>query len=148
MVGRLARYLRAAGVDTEYIPGLSDDEIVRRVTVAGRVLVTRDRALAQRLPGSILLASPQLDMQWRAIARAIPELPHDVAFARCTLCNGPLARSLPAEADRSRPDLPWPRIETGLPLFRCSTCGHLYWEGSHTARLRVALQRWTPAESP
>lgn len=147
MVGRLARYLRAAGCDTIYARGLSDEEIRALAREEGRVLVTRDRELARRTPGAILLESPALAEQWRAVARRLSDLPRDLAFSRCTLCNGELRGiRLPPESDRA-PGVPWHRLEDGRPLYRCTACGHLYWEGSHSERLRRAIQLWSAEAS-
>src|SRR5580658_184832 len=55
MLGRLARYLRMVGLDTAYVPGLTDDEVVRRAGAEGRTLLTRDRQLARRVPGAFLV---------------------------------------------------------------------------------------------
>lgn len=143
MVGRLARYLRFIGCDTVYVRGLSDDEVLAQARTENRVLLTRDRRLAQRARKVVFLASPYLADQWRAVRTAFPDLPTDVRFERCTECNGLLAKvsELPPEP---RPDgVPWDRVLHGLDLFRCATCGHYYWEGSHTADIRARLARWT-----
>ena len=141
MVGRLARYLRFLGYDTEYARGLDDDTIARRAREEGRVLVTRDRELAARVPGALLLRSPHLDDQLRAVRASFPELREEVAFERCSLCNGRLAPwSAPADGTLP-PELPRERVNAGLPIFACVACGHRYWEGGHTARIRSRLAR-------
>ncbi len=142
MVGRLARYLRFVGLDTRYARGLSDEEVRRLAREEDRTLVTRDRALAARTPGAVLLTSPRLGEQWRELRTAHPEIPGEVRFERCTECNG-LLRPAPDPFPQPRPDgVPWERVDGGLPLYACGACGHLYWEGSHTARIRAQLERW------
>lgn len=140
MLGRLARYLRFLGHDTEYAHGLDDGEILRRASAERRTLITRDRALARRSPSAFLLTSPVIDDQLRAIRRAFPDAPYRLAFDRCTECNGPLI-STPAE---HRP-LALPegrrRPPDGVQLWTCSVCGHDYWEGSHTSAIRARLER-------
>jgi uncharacterized protein len=148
MLGRLARYLRIVGLDTAYEPGLDDDEVVRRVSAEGRTLVTRDRALARRAGGSVLLSSLDIADQWRELRSRYPTLPNDPRFARCTLCNGKL-ESVPAEAVASlEPSAPSPVVSSGVPLFRCASCGHVYWEGSHTASVRRRLAQWAEGTPP
>ncbi|MFI5413305.1 MAG: Mut7-C RNAse domain-containing protein, partial [Candidatus Lutacidiplasmatales archaeon] len=88
MVGRLARYLRFVGCDTYYARGLSDDEILQQAKNEHRVIVTRDRRLSARAERALLLESPHLADQWRAVRSAFPELPLTVEFVRCTECNG------------------------------------------------------------
>ncbi len=142
MVGRLARYLRFVGCDTLYVRGLSDDKILAWAQREDRVLLTRDRRLAARAPRSLLLDSPEIGAQWRSVRRAYPDLPNDVRFERCTECNGELELYRPGpEAPREGP-VPWDRVDRGLLLYRCRACGHLYWEGSHTASIRSRLAAW------
>lgn len=145
MVGRLARYLRMVGCDTTYARGLSDEEIVRRARDEGRVVLTRDRHLAARAEQALLLESPHLPDQWRAVRAAFPELPAEVNFQRCTECNGLLEPM--AAPDRGAPvtGVPWDRVASGMPLYRCRDCAHYYWEGTHTADVRARIASWTGA---
>lgn len=142
MVGRLARYLRIAGCDTVYVRGLSDAEILAIARNEDRILVTRDRQLAARSPGSVLVRSPRLADQWKAVRAAHPEVPCEVSFERCTACNGRLVTYDPPPGGARPPGIPWDRVARGLSLFRCRECGHVYWEGTHTANLRAQMARW------
>jgi uncharacterized protein with PIN domain len=135
MLGRLARYLRFVGHDTVYLKDRSDAEIIRYVRAEGRRLITRDRALARRTPDSLLLESPHIADQFRDVVRSVPSAPFVVTFVRCTLCNG-LLEPLPAE--QATPGLA-PRNRA---LWRCRDCEHVYWEGSHTDRIRTQVAEW------
>jgi uncharacterized protein len=143
MVGRLARYLRFTGYDTEYARGLSDDEILRRALAEDRVVLTRDRDLARRSPHALLLTSPSIADQWREVRSAYPDLALDPRFVRCTACNGRLEPVPPSGAPDRESRLP-PAVRAGAsPLFRCVRCGHLYWEGSHSRAVRERLRDWS-----
>ena len=148
MVGRLARYLRIVGCDTTYARGLPDEEIVRVARAEGRMILTRDRGLAARSDRALLLRSPYLAEQWKAVREAFPELPRDLRFERCTECNGSL-ESVPSVAPLDRAaGVPWDRVRDGLALYRCRACGHYYWEGSHTADVRARIARWDSGGEP
>jgi uncharacterized protein len=142
MVGRLARYLRFVGCDTVYARGMDDADIEELARTDGRVLVTRDQALARRTPGSILLESPSLGDQWLSVRAALPELPGEVRFVRCSECNGALNEFRPGSDDPRPEGVPWDRVDAGLTLYRCEDCHHLYWEGTHTERIRAQLRAW------
>ena len=133
MLGRLARYLRFLGHDTEYVRGLPDEEVAARALQEGRRLLTRDRDLARRTPGALCLESIDLGRQLRAVRDAEPLAGYVPNFTRCTVCNGAL-RPVSGAAAPARPP-------TG-PVFACDRCGHRYWEGSHTARVRRDVERW------
>ncbi len=142
MVGSLARYLRMMGCDTTYARGWSDAEIVRKARVEDRIVLTRDRQLSQLAAKAVLLTSPRLEDQVRTVWAAFPDLPATVRFERCTLCNGLLAPSTATGPDVDGDGIPWDRVRSGLPLYRCRECGHAYWEGSHTAEVRRRLEAW------
>jgi uncharacterized protein with PIN domain len=147
MLGRLARYLRVLGMDTEYVRGAADDEIRRRTQADRRTLVTRDRALALGTPGALLLRRTDLPGQLRELHAFRPAMSVQPRFDRCTLCNGALL------ASHETPHPPAGASDSLAPghlpteRFRCGSCGHEYWEGSHTARLRRDLERWLGSES-
>ncbi len=142
MVGRLARYLRFVGCDTAYARGMTDDAILRQAEAEGRVLVTRDRALARRSRHAVLLTSPYLPDQWRAVRAAYPSLPGAIAFDRCALCNGALDPYRPGPEEVRPEGVPWDRVARGLALYRCRECAHLYWDGSHTEGVRRRISEW------
>ena len=143
MLGRLARYLRFVGLDTAYVRGLSDEEVMDRCREEGRFLLTRDQALAARVPMSLCLTSPFVEQQWKELRSRFPDLPTEVRFVRCSLCNGGLAPYSPPPGARLPAGTPTDRVGAGLALFKCGVCGHLYWAGSHTADLRARIQRWS-----
>jgi uncharacterized protein len=143
MLGRLARYLRFVGLDTEYARGLSDADLVARLRTDGRFLLTRDRRLSAQVPESLLLLSPLVEEQWKALRHAFPELPTEVRFVRCSLCNGLLELAVLPPGGSAEEGVPTDRVREGLPLFRCTQCGHRYWEGSHTADIRRRIARWS-----
>jgi hypothetical protein len=148
MVGRLARYLRFVGCDTAYVRGLSDDEVLDQARAEDRTILTRDRRLAARAERALLLESPDIAEQWRAVHAAFPGLPTEVRFERCTECNGRL-EPVPAPPPGTRTEaVPWDRVARGLPLFRCAACDHYYWEGSHTADIRARIARWAEVPTP
>lgn len=145
MVGRLARYLRFVGCDTLYVRGVSDDEVIARARAERRTILTRDRRLAERAPNVLLLESPFIAEQWKAVRAAFPGVPNDVTFERCTECNGRLAPVDPSSIEPTREGVPWDRVARGLPLYRCPECAHYYWDGSHTADIRARLAAWSGA---
>jgi hypothetical protein len=140
MLGRLARWLRLLGFDAEYDAAISDADLARRAFEDGRVVLTRDRALPEewRLPRVLLIHSEQLGEQLRELARVFPLRDRARLLSRCSRCNAPL-EGVTAEAI---PDQLPPRVRARRPaLQRCRACGRVYWEGSHTERIRRALDR-------
>ncbi len=132
MLGRLARYLRFLGYDTEYVREADDDAIRTRAEEEHRILLTRDRALAKRTPNAILLTSPMIREQLIEVREHVPGIVLAPRFDRCTVCNGELAQ-VPAVT------APGPEVRGSGPVYECRRCGHRYWEGSHTREIRRFL---------
>ena len=147
MLGRLARYLRFVGCDTVYARDVTDDELIDRAEREGRILLTRDRELSRRAPHAFRVESPILADQWRAVRAAWPDVPTTVRFDRCSLCNGLLEAS-DAAGHGSPSPRPGPAQHPSTPTFRCQECGHLYWDGSHTARIRAQIAAWEGTRAP
>ncbi len=140
MLGRLARYLRMLGYDTAYARGSTDPEIAGRAAAESRCLLTRDRPLAARVPGAILLTEVRIFDQVKELHRLCPRLRWELRPLRCTVCNAALVR-IAADAG-TRPPLPERVRRSGQPIWGCSACPRVYWSGSHGARLAADLERW------
>jgi uncharacterized protein with PIN domain len=143
MLGRLARYLRFLGFDTAYVQSLSDAEIEALLRADPRVLLTRDQALAGRVPGALLLSRTDVEGQLREVYRAFPGLPREVSFDRCTLCNGRLLPWLGGPAWEAALQEGVARaMAEGRAVRVCEACQHPFWLGSHADRLARDVARW------
>lgn len=147
MLGRLTRYLRMLGCDVEVGGREGDHELLTAARAKNRVLLTRDRALGRERTQVVLLEAMDLAGQLAEVRRAWPGLPTAPSFQRCTACNGKLAPDPAAEGSGADPGATRARSE-GRPIWRCERCGHRYWEGSHTRRIREDLRRWLPEGTP
>ena len=127
MLGSLATVCRMCGHDTVYCldRGVeADDDVLALAEREDRVLLTRDRQLADRAPESVLVESKDLDDQLRELAAAGVDLSLS-AGERCGSCNGELrelgdgerrAEYVPGDAD---------------PVWVCPDCGRQFYRGSH-----------------
>jgi len=143
MCGKLATYLRICGYDAAYAldRGIEADDRLREVAAAEhRVLLTRDRDLADRAPrgdpavDAVLLTERDVIDQLRELDAA--GFPVDLAAepTRCGSCNGPVERadSLEVDADPAdRPDYVPDDVGAERPGWRCADCGQWFWKGGH-----------------
>ncbi len=135
MLGRLARWLRLLGFDCAWEPDVSDRDLVRRGVEEQRVILTRDRALADewRVSGIQTLRAERTGEQLRELLGRLDLADSVRLFSRCSACNEPLAEVAPESVRGRVPD----RVFAQQEAFRgCPRCGRIYWEGSHTARVR------------
>ena len=135
MLRGLARWLRLLGFDTVWEPQVADALLVRRAVDERRIILTQDRSLPRewRVSGIQLLAADRPRDQLREVVAAFGLGPEIRLFTRCSRCNTPL---LPAEREKVLDRVPARARPTDRDVARCPTCGRVYWEGSHTARIR------------
>jgi uncharacterized protein len=143
MLVRLGRWLRAAGYDTEIIEqSIPDDEILEQAIEEGRLLLTRDKHLremrghrksviwldANTLEDCVKELTKQVDINWMK-----------APFSRCLLCNNPLVK---AAEEHLLQQVPEDILEKSNIFWYCGKCQKVYWEGSHTQRMRQKLMSW------
>ena len=141
MLGSLARWLRFAGFDAEFLPDAPDPLVAGRARAEGRWLLTRDRSLAARAgPRVVLLRSATVGEQVAELRARLPLATDRERFlTRCSLCNGRLVEITRGEAAERVP--PYVAAHAAR-FFSCATCGHLYWPGTHPGRIGRQLERW------
>jgi uncharacterized protein with PIN domain len=128
MLGRLARWLRLMGYDTAYDNAAEDDELARRSRAEDRVLLTRDRELANRVGlRTLLIESEELEEQIAQVRDAIGAAPVPT-LSRCSVCNEPLEEVGREEAAGSVPPYV---LRAHAGFRRCPRCKRIYWKGSH-----------------
>jgi uncharacterized protein with PIN domain len=137
-LGRLARYLRMLGFDTEYQNDYRDSELAELSSNERRILLTRDRGLLKRSRVTHGYCVRQTDPkdQLEEVMRRF-DLRRDIRpFRRCIRCNGILAAVDKEEVGDQLP----PRVREHFEVFRrCEGCGQLYWRGSHYERMQKLI---------
>lgn len=134
MLGRLAAWLRLAGVDAALLRDVPDSLLLRVAREEGRVLLTRDRGLAAaRSARVVLVTARETADQLVEVARAVPlHLSRARLFTRCTGCNVLVA---PVAEDAIAERLPPSVRGRGYAFTTCPSCGRLYWRGGHAERI-------------
>jgi uncharacterized protein with PIN domain len=141
MLKGLAKWLRAAGYDTA-IPadGAPDRCLIEQARNERRILLTRDRKLPElEAAGAsvLLLDCNQLDDCIEELRGRLGIDWLHAPFTRCLRCNTPLVK---ADQDRWG-EVPEFSREAASRLLYCPTCGQLFWDGSHVARMHERLAR-------
>ena len=144
MLGKLCHYLRLTGHDTLHADSLpagradEDTHLLRLATHSGRLLLTRDKELAERGGHRALGISaddPLLQIK-ELLESGWITAPLRVQMLRCTLCNTLLRPATPAEIART----PYaPRHEMNQSFSFCPECQRLFWMGTHARNLQTDL---------
>ena len=139
MLGTLARWLRALGLDVLYEADIDDATLVERAVAESRVILTRDRRLVERrlARDHLLIESDDLDEQLRQVVAAFDLTPARGAFGRCLACNTPLTALSPSRAR----DLVPPYVARTQSRFRyCATCDRVFWHATHVDAMERRLR--------
>ena len=133
MLGRLARWLRLAGLDTRFDGAVEDDVLLKVALRERRILVTRDRALAQRARRLdvpvILLQEDGYMQQFIHLCAALGLEPDALPwYQRCVECNH---RIVTVDRDRVRHLVPLRIYRKFRKLYHCEQCRRVYWPGTH-----------------
>lgn len=136
MLGRLARWMRFLGYDVQYYRDIDDRALVRLARSEGRILLTRDMELTKRFTiEHLLIKSEDVKEQLREV---IALFPGETSSRRCMHCNVPLEGIEKKMAAGLVPE----HVYIHQQRFqRCSKCGRIYWEGSHTHNIWKILRK-------
>ena len=135
MMGRLLRWLRVLGVDSllrEEGEGVA--QVFARARNEGRIILTRDRKIAERRDGGAVAVFVVSSDESRAQLREIVShfglrLSATEFMMRCSVCNGRGYIKLSREDVAARNDCPPKVLEQVEEFYSCRSCGKLYWEG-------------------
>lgn len=136
MLGSLARWLRMLGYDCEYKKDLSDDEIMKVAEKEDRIILTRDRHLADRGKG-FWIRSTSLDEQLCDMRENF-ELLFKANHIRCSKCNGILKT---VEREQLTDAVPLKSLERASEFWKCERCGKHYWDGTHWEGILARFKR-------
>ncbi len=131
MGGKLAKWLRILGCDTEYVDPREEDSLILRSST-GRILVTRDRELVKRAInyGIRVISVPERLEEALAIlsASAGVKLRIDPRESRCPFCNTKLDLIKRAHVAK---ELPREVLRSHIKFLVCPSCGNVFWFGTH-----------------
>lgn len=140
MLGRLAKWMRILGLDTEYERRRSDDGMIDLALRTGRLLVTRDRVLANRKAirrQCLLIAAANWPDQLQEFISRAGCQDQLRPFSRCLACNQLIQDNCPEGIASQLPAF----IQERHHVQRfCPACRRCYWPGSHQERMLLVLK--------
>lgn len=138
-LGRLARYLRLLGFDVCWRNDFEDEELADMSAAQKRILLTRDRRLLYRrqIVHGYFVRATDPSRQVEEVCRRFELHDEIAAFRRCARCNGLLMRVDKASVDRQ---LEARTLRYYNDFYRCARCHHIYWQGSHFARMSAWVE--------
>ena len=130
MLGKLAKWLKILGFDAAFFSKIEDDKLMAIARKEGRVLLTRDTGMIERVK---TLETLFIDSEnWREQVKQVLDqfdLWADVRpNSRCIECNHPL-REINKERAKN---LVTPFVYRTADTFAlCPECDRIFWRGTH-----------------
>ena len=138
-LGRLAKWMRILGFDTEYFDQGNLSSLLVEALRDDRVIISRNHRLPQSTGIRIaLIKSEKLKEQLEEVFRLI-DTPVDSSrmFSRCVICNKELVK---IEKTQLREKIPEYVFNTQEEFTTCPKCNRIYWPGTHWGNVKKALQ--------
>jgi uncharacterized protein with PIN domain len=139
-LGKLTKWLRLLGFDTQYEPELSGKRFIENLE-KDRILLTRTRRIRKQFASRklIFVESDHLEEQLSQIFHELGlKASQTRPFSRCLQCNVPI---IAVEKNSLWGRVPDYIFETHDHFKKCTECDRIYWHGSHTRRSLVKIQQ-------
>ena len=138
-LGKLARLMRMAGLDTLYRNDYKDAEIIQKAPREKRIILTRDKGILKHkvVTHGYWLHATDPGKQFVEVLQRF-DLFHELKpFTRCIYCNTLL---VPVEKHLIEDRLQEGTRKCFEEFRQCPKCGRIYWRGSHYERMKQRLE--------
>jgi uncharacterized protein with PIN domain len=144
-VGKLAKWLRLMGYDTQFFNGSDDSQLVTIAQAEGRVILSRDTQIMKRRVitsgqlKAVLIHSDEPELQIRQVIEALDLDCQFRPFNICLECNQVLVERNKEEVK----DLVPPYVfQTQSQFMECPACHRIYWRGTHWQAMTKMLKKF------
>jgi len=145
-VGKLAKWLRIMGYDTQFFNGSDDSHLVAIAQAEGRVILTRDTQIMKRRVitsgqlKAVLIQSDEPELQMHQVVDTLDLDCRFGPFSICLECNQPLVERSKGQVE----DLVPPYVfKTQSQFMQCPACHRIYWRGTHWQAMTQRLEKFT-----
>ncbi|BDY13274.1 Mut7-C RNAse domain-containing protein [Hydrogenimonas cancrithermarum] len=135
-LAKVAKYLRLLGFDTLYRNDITDNELFGMCRF-GRIGITCDRRLQERLPESIVvLPCEEAPKQVRRLSAMFDLARYAHPFSRSLCCNRTMQ---PCDKREFFSKIPKETYRWRNGFWICPKCKKIYWQGTHAGRMRQKI---------
>jgi uncharacterized protein with PIN domain len=130
MLGKLAKWLKILGFDTQFFSRIEDDDLLAIAREDNRILLTRDTGLIQRAGNvqTLFLESEQWTDQVRQVLDNFDLRKHVAPHTRCVACNVSLENLQKKNAKNLVSSFVFEKADS---FALCPECGRVFWRGTH-----------------
>jgi uncharacterized protein with PIN domain len=137
-LGKLAKMLRMLGFDTSYRNNYADAAIIHDSIGEKRIILTRDQNLLKNksVTHGYWVRATDPKQQLEEIVKRFDLKSQIKPFKRCMVCNGIIKV---VDKKDIQDQLPEKTIRYFEDFYRCSSCGKIYWKGSHYKKMEKVI---------
>jgi len=142
MLGKLAKWLKILGFDSQFFSYIEDDDLLKVAAQEERVLLTRDTGLIQYAAKTDVQALFIDHEDWRKqltqVLDAFILRDKIKPYSRCVECNQALKK---ISRDKAK-NLVTPFVlETASGFALCPLCHRAYWQGTHHQEMDSMIEQ-------
>jgi len=138
-LGRLAKWLRILGFDSEYFSQDNLSSLMIQALRDERIILTRNQRLSK--PTGIKIVLIKAEKIKEQVAEVLKELhiqpTSEAMFSRCIICNEELVE---IEKEKIKDKVPEYVFKTQESFITCPTCKRIYWQGTHWGNVTKTLE--------
>lgn len=142
-LGKLAKWLRLAGMDTRLDPATPDFTRLERISaMEHRVTLTRTKSVFHRMEPSRCLfihSNHVMDQARQVIDDFHIQRQQLPVLSRCASCNHPLTQMPINDLRGAVPDF---ILQQNERFMSCPQCQRIYWPGTHATRIKSIIDDW------
>lgn len=138
-LGRLAKWLRILGFDTEYFKQDNLNSLLVEALRDERIILTRNHRLIRPSGIKIVLIEGEKikEQMAEALKKLNIKLDSDMMFSRCIICNEELGG---IEKEQVKDKVPEYVFKTQNDFITCPKCKRIYWQGTHWGNVQKTLE--------
>ncbi len=140
MMGKLARYLRIAGFDVEYIKTANINELIIKARQEQRTILTRNTKIKD-WPEVFYINSEIPEEQLKIVWLKYRLGDKAKFFSRCIICNKELIK---VKKDEIKGKIPYYTFKNFDTFTQCPMCHRIYWPGSHLENMKKRIEEISP----
>lgn len=146
MLGKLAKWLRMSGIDTESRNEKRFSAFLRRGRESERIILTKDTKFLKIYspPPFYFVKGISAEKQFAETAGQFHLAIKSDLLTRCLVCNSILENVERNDVEGLVPDY---IFDNFLNFTRCPRCSKLFWEGTHVSNLRKRILEAIDKES-
>lgn len=133
-LGKVAKYLRIFGFNTLYFQTIDDNDIIKIAEDEGRLVLTSDKELYERMKkhNTLYLSHADFQTQLKKVFEHYDLFDKVEPLSRCIACNGELEK---VDKQEIIDELQEKTKKYFDNFDRCKNCGKVYWHGDHYKKM-------------